>query len=86
MWDWSSGSETPLCTSSLSVDCGPQHHLVFHPSDNKQLVSTGEDSVVFYTWVSATIYSVSLTIIPTLQAGDKMRATSTLISDKVPTS
>ncbi|XP_064391567.1 cilia- and flagella-associated protein 251-like [Halichondria panicea] len=65
VWDWSSGCEGPLCTTSLSVDSGPQDHLVFHPSDNQQLVSNSEDSVVFYTW-----------------AGDKMRATSTLVSDK----
>jgi hypothetical protein len=50
IWDWTAGSERPLCALELKRDYSNQHYLQFNPRQSTQLVSNSTTQVLFYEW------------------------------------
>ncbi|XP_069611603.1 cilia- and flagella-associated protein 251 [Ranitomeya imitator] len=50
IWDWTTGSETPICTSELNAQFGLQKYILFNPEDETQLITNSDTQVIFYSW------------------------------------
>ncbi|XP_077149247.1 cilia- and flagella-associated protein 251 [Ranitomeya variabilis] len=50
IWDWTTGSETPICTSELNAQFGLQKYIIFNPEDETQLITNSDTQVIFYSW------------------------------------
>ena len=50
VWDWTSESEDPMCSLTLSDEYGVQTYIAFSTEDSHQLVSNSEERAVFYYW------------------------------------
>ncbi|XP_012586300.1 PREDICTED: WD repeat-containing protein 66 [Condylura cristata] len=50
IWKWTLAAETPSCTLDLPEEYGPQNHLIFNPTNNKELVSNSKTRAIYYMW------------------------------------
>ncbi|XP_073532367.1 cilia- and flagella-associated protein 251 isoform X2 [Phyllobates terribilis] len=50
IWDWTTGSETPICTAELKAQFGLQKYIIFNPIDETQLITNSDTQVIFYSW------------------------------------
>ncbi|XP_069820104.1 cilia- and flagella-associated protein 251 [Dendropsophus ebraccatus] len=50
IWDWTTGSETPICTAELNAQFGLQKYIIFNPEDEAQLITNSDTQVIFYSW------------------------------------
>ncbi|XP_056390908.1 cilia- and flagella-associated protein 251 [Hyla sarda] len=50
IWDWTTGSEMPICTTELNSQFGLQKYIIFNPEDDAQLITNSETQVIFYSW------------------------------------
>ncbi|XP_077862113.1 cilia- and flagella-associated protein 251-like [Saccoglossus kowalevskii] len=50
IWDWTTDSETPICTAELDESYGLQTYVQFNPEDITQIVSNSDQQVIFYSW------------------------------------
>ncbi|XP_073482914.1 cilia- and flagella-associated protein 251 [Aquarana catesbeiana] len=50
IWDWTTGSETPVCTAELNGEFGLQKYIIFNPQDHTQIITNSETQVIFYSW------------------------------------
>jgi hypothetical protein len=50
IWEWTSDSETPLCTAQLDPAYGRQNHIRFNEENTYELVTNSNSQVVFYQW------------------------------------
>jgi WD40 repeat protein len=55
IWDWTSEKEGPCCTAVLSGITNKQETIAFSEDDVSQLVSNGDEQVIFYHWGGAQI-------------------------------
>ncbi|XP_072270041.1 cilia- and flagella-associated protein 251 [Pyxicephalus adspersus] len=55
IWDWTSGSETPICTTELNGQFGLQKYIIFNPQDHTQIITNRETQVIFYFWDNSTL-------------------------------
>ncbi|KAG9487705.1 hypothetical protein GDO78_007480 [Eleutherodactylus coqui] len=59
IWDWTTGSETPICTAELNAQFGLQNYILFNPEDETQLITNSETQVIFYSWDNSTLEYVA---------------------------
>ncbi|XP_062873714.1 cilia- and flagella-associated protein 251 [Trichomycterus rosablanca] len=50
VWDWTNKTDGPECQVDISPELGCQNHIMFHPTDNSQLLSNSKSHVLFYSW------------------------------------
>ncbi|XP_073442098.1 cilia- and flagella-associated protein 251 [Dendrobates tinctorius] len=50
IWAWTTGSETPICTTELTAQFGLQKYILFNPEDETQLITNSDTQVIFYSW------------------------------------
>ncbi|KAM4053992.1 cilia- and flagella-associated protein 251 isoform 2-T3 [Anomaloglossus baeobatrachus] len=50
IWDWTTGSETPICKAELNAQFGLQKYIIFNPKDETQLITNSDTQVIFYSW------------------------------------
>ncbi|KAM9329614.1 cilia- and flagella-associated protein 251 [Gastrophryne carolinensis] len=55
IWDWTSGSETPICTAELTGQFGFQKFIIFNLQDPTQLITSSETQIIFYSWDNSTL-------------------------------
>ena len=58
VWDWTAEKEGPCCTSVLTGIANKQQSIAFSENDVTQLVSNGDEQVIFYYWVCTYVCSV----------------------------
>ncbi|XP_028400297.1 cilia- and flagella-associated protein 251-like isoform X2 [Dendronephthya gigantea] len=56
IWDWTTESNDPVCSLTLSEEYGIQNFIAFSSEDCQQLVSNGHERVVFYFWDNEVIH------------------------------
>ncbi|XP_044146425.1 cilia- and flagella-associated protein 251 [Bufo gargarizans] len=59
IWDWTTGSETPYCTTELNAQFGLQKYIIFNPEDETQLITNSETQVIFYSWENRSLEYVA---------------------------
>ncbi|BHF60831.1 Cilia- and flagella-associated protein 251 [Sparganum proliferum] len=50
IWDWTTGSDEPLCYTNLSPDFGLQTKIAFKEDDYFHVMTNSETQVIFYDW------------------------------------
>lgn len=50
IWEWTTDSETPVCTAELEEKFGLQNHIRFNLEDTNQLVTNSSFQTIFYEW------------------------------------
>lgn len=50
IWEWTSESETPLCTAQLDSDYGRQTNIRFNIENTFELVTNNNNQAIFYEW------------------------------------
>lgn len=50
IWEWTTESETPLCTAELKPEYGPQINIRFNLENTFQLVTNSYSQTIFYEW------------------------------------
>lgn len=50
IWEWTSDSETPICTAQLDPDYGRQANIRFNLENTFELVTNSNNQVIFYEW------------------------------------
>ncbi|XP_069897497.1 cilia- and flagella-associated protein 251-like isoform X1 [Dipodomys merriami] len=51
VWRWTLAVEKPACTLELPREYGFQTHLVFNPTNNRELVSNSRTQTIYYLWL-----------------------------------
>ncbi|XP_075690400.1 cilia- and flagella-associated protein 251 isoform X2 [Rhinoderma darwinii] len=59
IWDWTSGSERPICTAELNAQFGLQKYIIFNPEVETQLITNSETQVIFYSWDNSSLEYVA---------------------------
>lgn len=59
IWDWTTGSEAPICTAELNAQFGFQKYIIFNPEDETQLITNSETQVMFYSWDNCSLEYVA---------------------------
>ncbi|KAM3936701.1 cilia- and flagella-associated protein 251 [Leptodactylus fuscus] len=59
IWDWTTVSETPICTAELNELFGFQKYIIFNPKDETQLITNSETQVIFYSWDNSNLEYVA---------------------------
>ncbi|XP_075034087.1 cilia- and flagella-associated protein 251 isoform X2 [Mixophyes fleayi] len=59
IWEWTTGSETPICTTELNTQFGLQKYIIFNPQDQTQLITNSETQVIFYSWNNSNLEYVA---------------------------
>lgn len=54
VWDWASGSTEPVA-SCVVEETGYQHYVRFNPADVRDIVTNGEQNVIFWVWTTNTL-------------------------------
>lgn len=60
IWDWTTGSEAPLCSCVLPETCGVQNYILFDPTDVSNVITNSEKQVIFYSWVRNEVFTFPL--------------------------
>ncbi|CAI9535102.1 unnamed protein product, partial [Staurois parvus] len=55
IWDWTTGSETPVCAAELKGEFGLQKYIIFNPQDHTQIITNSDTQVIFYSWDNSTL-------------------------------
>ena len=53
VWEWTTDSETPVCTAELNRNHGLQYFVRFNPENPHQIVSNSPHQTLFYEWDAA---------------------------------
>ncbi|KAG8597672.1 hypothetical protein GDO81_002353 [Engystomops pustulosus] len=59
IWDWTTGSEIPICTAELNAEFGLQKYIIFNPKDETQLITNSEIQAIFYSWENSDLQYVA---------------------------
>ena len=55
IWEWTVGTEVPAISANMGEDQGYQHSVRFNPVDVRDIVSTGQNDVIFWNWTQAAL-------------------------------
>lgn len=50
VWEWTTDSETPICTAELKPEFGPQINIRFNLENIFQIVTNSYSQTIFYEW------------------------------------
>lgn len=50
LWEWTTDSESPVCTAELNQEYGPQSNIRFNPENTFQIVTNSFSQTIFYEW------------------------------------
>ncbi|KFO95787.1 WD repeat-containing protein 66, partial [Calypte anna] len=53
VWNWTSATEKPICSTELSPEFGYQDYVIFNPQNPYEFLSNSRTRVIFYLWGDA---------------------------------
>ncbi|KFQ91809.1 WD repeat-containing protein 66, partial [Nipponia nippon] len=53
VWNWTSPTEKPMCSTELRPEFGYQDYVIFNPQNPYEFVSNSKTQVIFYLWGNA---------------------------------
>lgn len=60
IWNWTTGSDKPLCLVQLNPEYSGQRWISFKPNDYYHVATSSQHQVIFYHWVNPIPFSLYL--------------------------